>query len=90
MRKRRYLPGERKDRMMKVLEYIASNPGCRRLNIDAYMNSFYKSSLKPQTVSDYLEVLLMVGVIREKDGQFFITNEGKKDLDEHTRKISKD
>lgn len=76
--------------MMKVLEYIASNPGCRRLNIDAYMNSLYKSSLSPQIVSDYLKVLLMVGAVREKNGQFFIIKKGKKDLEEYTRKISKD
>jgi len=78
MRKRRYPSGERKDRVMKVLEYIASNPGCRRLNIDAYMNRLYKSSLRSQTVSDYLEVLLMVRVIEDKNGQFFITKKGKK------------
>ena len=81
MRKRRYPPGERKDRVAKVLDYIASNPGCRRLSIQAYMNSFYKSTVKTRLISDYLKDLVTRGAVEEKNGQFFITKTGSQILE---------
>lgn len=76
MRKRRYPPGERKNRVAKVLEYVASNPGCRRLSIQAYMNSFYKSSVKARLISDYVKDLVTTGAVEERNGRFFITKTG--------------
>ena len=81
MRKRRYPPGERKDRVAKVLEYIASNPGCRRLSIQAYVDSFYKSAVKTRLISDYLKDLVTTGAIEEKNGQFSITKTGSQILE---------
>ncbi len=74
MRKKRYPSGERKDRTTKVLEYIASHPGCRRSHIGAHMKSLY--TIRPQTVSEYLKGFLMYGIIEEKNGFFFITKKG--------------
>lgn len=76
MRKKRYPPGERINRITKLLEYVNSNPGCRRLNIQAHMDFVYKSTLRPKTVSDYLRVLLRSGDIKEENGQFFVTQLG--------------
>jgi len=77
MRKRRYPPGERKDRIAKVLEYIASNPSCRRLNIQAHMNFVYRTQVRTHLISEYLSTLLSVKAIEEKDGQFSITKNGE-------------
>jgi len=73
MRRRRYPSGSRKERIDKLLEYIRSNPACRRQNIQAYMDSIYSSTLTPKTISEYLDDLLYSGIIKEKNGQFFIT-----------------
>jgi len=80
MTKRRYPPGERKDRIAKLLEYIASNPGCRRLDIQAHMDFIFESTLSRQTISEYLRDCTVHGILEEKDGQFFITNKGKEFL----------
>jgi len=72
MRKRRYPSGQRKDRINTLSEYIRSNLGCRRENIQAYMSHTYGSTLTPKTVSEYLDVLVLIGEIEEKNGRFFI------------------
>ena len=85
MRKKRYPPGERIDRITKLLEYIASNPGCRRLNIQAHMGFIYKSTLSRQTISEYLRDCTISGAIKEDNGQFFITRIGEETLAAHKK-----
>jgi len=80
MTKRRYPTGERKDRIAELLEYIASNPGCRRLNIQAHMDFIFKSTLSRQTISEYLRDCTVCEILKEKDGQFFITELGEATL----------
>jgi predicted transcriptional regulator len=89
MKKRRYPPGERKDRIAKLLEYVASNPGCRRLDIQAHMNFIFKSTLRRQTVSEYLRDCTVSGLFDEKDGQFFITKLGEAFLTKRKREMQK-
>jgi len=77
MMKRRYPPGERKNRIAKLLEYVVSNPGCRRLNIQAHMNSLFRTTLSTQTISEYLRDMVSCKAVKEENGQFFITKNGE-------------
>lgn len=81
MKKRRYPKGKYSDRITSVLRYISSNPGCRRMNIQAHMNHIYKATLTHKTVSSYIEALLSLERIEWKEDQFFITPKGKKTLE---------
>lgn len=72
----------RRKRTIKLLEYVASNAGCRRMSIQAHMKSLYKGRLNPKLISDYLGTLLMGKAVVEKDGQFFVTEQGKKFLEQ--------
>lgn len=68
----------RRKRTIKLLEYVASNPSCRRMSIQAHLKFLYKGTLNPKLISDYLGTLLMTKVVEEKDGRFYVTEEGKK------------
>jgi predicted transcriptional regulator len=85
MSKRKYPLGERKDRIAKLVEYITSNPGCRRLNVQAHMNSLYGTTLSTQTISEYLRDMVFCEAVREKNGQFFITKNGELMIERFTR-----
>lgn len=74
-------------RIEKVFEYVSSNSGCRRQNIQAYMNNVYKCALSEKTVSDYLRVLIDYGDVEMKNGQFFIIEQGRKSLAEKEGKV---
>lgn len=72
----------RRKRTIRLLEYVALNPGCRRMSIQAHMKSLHKKTLNPKLISDYLGTLIMTKVVVENDGRFFVTEEGKKFLEQ--------
>ena len=89
MKKRRYPLGERKDRLTKLLDYISANPGCRRLDIQAYTDLIFESTLSRQTIPEYVRDCAVSGILKEENGQFFITESGEATLTKRKKEMQK-